>query len=224
MDPKISFIWQKDSAGYELTPGLERLPESEEVDDLLGPSAVKRARVVPRGGQLITYEPPLGMDEEEGGQPLYLRFANLLTAEDVLRFIEAYGLLAGKRSDEIWHVLWQAAAFRSYLRRDEKRLASWVGMKKEGMRLARLDLVLARDRTTGDLRLQYQPPTLLAALWLQLGRRLTHERALRDCRHCGELFETGPGTGKRMDASFCSEAHRMLYHSRKRSKGSAANA
>lgn len=36
------------------------------------------------------------------------------------------------------------------------------------------------------------------------------------CQHCREIFPVGPGTGRRLDAIFCSNDHRVRYHSLKR--------
>lgn len=35
----------------------------------------------------------------------------------------------------------------------------------------------------------------------------------KQCRHCNEWFEAGPGTGRRVDAEFCSDEHRIRFHS-----------
>ena len=38
------------------------------------------------------------------------------------------------------------------------------------------------------------------------------------CRYCETVFLVGPGTGRRMDALFCCDEHRVRYNSLKRSK------
>ena len=37
------------------------------------------------------------------------------------------------------------------------------------------------------------------------------------CRHCGEMFASGAGTGRRGDAVFCSNEHKIRYYSLQRS-------
>ena len=59
---------------------------------------------------------------------------------------------------------------------------------------------------------------LLDALWLQLGQALTVSAKIRQCEHCGNWFEAGRGTGRRLDAKFCSDEHRIAFNSLKRSK------
>jgi len=39
-----------------------------------------------------------------------------------------------------------------------------------------------------------------------------------ECAHCGNFFKAGAGTGRRIDASFCCDEHRVRYHSLKRSE------
>jgi len=57
------------------------------------------------------------------------------------------------------------------------------------------------------------------ALWLQFGQAMMREGQLRLCPHCAHWFETGLGTGRRKDARFCSDEHRVTFNSLKRSKG-----
>jgi hypothetical protein len=65
---------------------------------------------------------------------------------------------------------------------------------------------------------EFWPDTLLDALLMQLGQRLAGDTELRTCRHCGEIFDAGPGTGRRLDAKFCCDAHRISFNSLNRSK------
>jgi hypothetical protein len=42
--------------------------------------------------------------------------------------------------------------------------------------------------------------------------------AARTCQYCSSLFESGPGTGKYIDAKFCSNEHKVRYFSLARTK------
>jgi hypothetical protein len=215
-DAKIELEWHRDSAGYELLPAEPGRPDLSLVQSVGRP-----ARIVPRGGQSIAYK-PLELDE------LYARFAAVHTPEDVLEFIRRFGPLTRFGSDRgeiVSDVLDHAAAFRSFLSYDEehkRELALWAGA--DGKRVGQLDLVLGQDPASGALRLQLRPPSLLAGLWLQLGQKLSGNRPFRECPYCRTWFETGPGTGRRLDATFCTDDHRVLFNSRKRSKGRTAHA
>lgn len=72
---------------------------------------------------------------------------------------------------------------------------------------------------TKSLGWLFRPNTLLDALWLQFGQAVTRGAHLRACEHCGDWFEAGAGTGRRADARFCSDEHRVRHNSLKRSKG-----
>jgi hypothetical protein len=67
------------------------------------------------------------------------------------------------------------------------------------------------------MRLQISPETLISALWSQLGQSLAGKVGFSECRHCGNWFETGPGTGKHVDAEFCCNDHKVRYFSLARS-------
>jgi hypothetical protein len=68
------------------------------------------------------------------------------------------------------------------------------------------------------VRLLISPETLIGALWWQLGQSLSGNVGFAECRQCGHWFETGPGTGKHVDAEFCCNEHKIRYFSLARSK------
>jgi hypothetical protein len=78
---------------------------------------------------------------------------------------------------------------------------------------------IALDRPEARIELWPDPGNLLGALWWQLFHKLSGEANIRTCLHCGQWFDVGPGTNKRLDAKFCSDKHRVLFNSLKRSKG-----
>jgi hypothetical protein len=209
----VDLDWYRDAAGYELLPEEPSPPGAS----LLSGFA-NSLRIVPRGGQRINYKPLQG-------DRLYARFAGIHTAGDALAFINRFGALTELGTDpgsgeDVHFILEHASAFRSFLSygaEQERELGSWAGL--EGKRIGRLDLVLKRDPVSGSLRLTLAPPTLLAGLWLQLAQKITGARPFRECRCCKTWFEVGPGTNRRLDAVFCTDDHRVLFNSRKRSKG-----
>jgi hypothetical protein len=60
------------------------------------------------------------------------------------------------------------------------------------------------------------PGFLLDGLWLQLGQALSSGASIRKCLQCGSWFPAGHGSGRREDAKFCSDEHRILFNSLKR--------
>lgn len=81
----------------------------------------------------------------------------------------------------------------------------------------KLSASLAPDPTTGAWKLRLEPPSLLDAIWLQLGQAITSDADLRLCALCGNPFEAGGKSGRRADAKFCSDECRINYNSLKRS-------
>jgi hypothetical protein len=71
---------------------------------------------------------------------------------------------------------------------------------------------LVADPING-VHLRITTDMLIGALWWQLGQKLSGGKNIRTCRHCGELFETGPGTGRHVDATFCCNSHKVRYFS-----------
>ena len=92
---------------------------------------------------------------------------------------------------------------------------SWILILRPA--LARRSVAL--DRPEARIELWPDPGDLLGALWWQLFHKLSGEANIRTCLHCGQWFDVGPGTNRRLDAKFCSDKHRVLFNSLQRSKG-----
>jgi hypothetical protein len=210
----VSLTWQRDKRGYRLVPAEPDRPEARKT--LLGGSG-RPARLCRQGGDLVAYEPMAKFTD------LYLTFARSVTSpETLLAFVEAYGPLTADglqadRGDVVDEVLEQALTMRRLL----ETTRGWARVKAATNEvlgyLPRPEVALVIDPATRTPRLQFIAPSLLAALWLQLGQALGSGAAVRTCQHCGTLFEAGPGTGRRLDAKYCSPEHQIAYNSLKRS-------
>ncbi|MFZ0423447.1 MAG: hypothetical protein WAL80_11270 [Xanthobacteraceae bacterium] len=219
----IDFEWWKDANGYRLVEAEAAKPiilraDGIEVTPTLMERIGKPQRVVPNSGNRLSCRPLNKFAE------LYKAFASIETAESVLWFIKSYGPLteAGlepSRGEDVSYVLEHAESFRGWLdanHRRRKELATWIG--EEGKKIGNLEASLTAD-DTGAMRLRVQPRTLLGALWVQLAQTIAGGTMIRACLHCGGWFECGPGTDRRLDAKFCSDEHRVLFNSLKRSNG-----
>lgn len=233
----IELKWHRHVSGYELLPSvqpeyldgdgqLRRDPEFWEHHTLLSARG-RPARIAPCGEQKLSYEP---MKNDE----LFLRFANVETPEDLLLFVSRFGPLTDSVDkagyEPVDEILRHSNAFRSWLSQGaqtERALNNWAG--KAGRRLGSLDIFIVRDPAIGAPRFQYRPPHLLSALWLQLMRGLgagraegrnhaAGEREYRECLYCGNWFEVGAGSGRRLDAKFCLDEHRILFNRRHAAK------
>jgi len=217
----IDFPWFKDASGYRLVK-KETLPGGKRVD-----------RIVPNGGDRVAIRPMETPD-------LYRVFANLDSAEKLLKFVEEVGLLGDYEGEQpeldgyyqdpvdgsellyvdfyegmpVGKYLEYAAIFKEALHQKKEgpeQVAAFLKSSDARM-LALGHLALVSDKRLGA-RFQIVPADLMQALWSQLGQVLASNIKLSTCLQCGELFEVGAGSGRRADAKFCSDEHRTLYHS-----------
>jgi hypothetical protein len=83
--------------------------------------------------------------------------------------------------------------------------------------MADLTASLSIDKK-GTVAVEITPVRLLDALWLQLGQALSDTSEWRQCEHCCSWFPVGGNSGKRADARFCSDEHRVKFNSLERSR------
>jgi hypothetical protein len=203
------FLWPRDPKGY-------RWIEAPPPDPAALPSRWIKAdapRIVGNGGEPIWY--PL-----KKFPTLFTFFSTIRSAEDLMDFTEKFGLLYEFEPVVAQDALKQAAQFRALLaskQQGPRQVAILEGEEPFRLRVW-WSLKLDADPTVG-LRFGVEVVSLLSALWLQLIQALRGDAKLRDCLHCGIWFEVGPGTGRRLDAKFCSDQHRVLFNSLKRTKG-----
>jgi hypothetical protein len=81
--------------------------------------------------------------------------------------------------------------------------------------VASVDLVA--DARKG-VRFRISSNELIGALWWQLGLKLAGDTTIAECRHCHQWFEAGVGTGRRADAEFCSNDHKVKYFNAERKR------
>lgn len=217
----IEFEWVRDPKGYHLAE--------------TGRS--KTVRIVRNGtGKGPEHLPPF--HPLASTDLLFAVFANgATTAEGALDFVTRYGPLTwdgcGAMGDQLNLVTFHAELMREVLR-------VWAGKQKEphipfrpssqkSSRPLRVDphytgpssylnAAVIWDPAAKSLKWKFRPNTLLDALWLQLGRALTSATEFRQCEHCRQFFTAGRGTGRRFDAKFCSDEHRIAFNSQKRSR------
>ena len=205
------FEWRIDTKGYR----LERLHSLKGLcsglSSLIPHDAdlsTKPLWVVRRnGGRFRDYRPLANFDM------LYSHFARIKTSEELLDFIKKFGSLT-KDGD-----FPSCGNLVSYLLPHARAFRAWLNGKGDlrGEYFTQLEASLKPD-VSGSLHLQLVPRDLLSGLWLQLGLKLSGEKKISTCLHCGNWFEAGPGTGRRADAKFCSDEHRIEFNSHKRTK------
>jgi hypothetical protein len=181
----------------------------------------------------------------DGTASLVTVFAYVTTPKALLAFVKQYGSVANSggtdRGDSIPRCLWQAQRFRELLLCKEKGPRKVAALYNAQLRaaLARDDaeipdrieseydelyepigtVELVPDPARG-VRLRFTTDTLVGAMFWQLGLKLSGATTFRECRQCGKPFEAGPGMELRADSTFCCAEHSVLFHSRRRRKGS----
>jgi hypothetical protein len=175
-------------------------------------------RIVPRSSRLTPYQPIAKFPD------LYTRFSSVRSAAELLDFVNRFGPLTPdgldrERGEDVPAMLKEAAAMRQVISGIGSNGGDLFGFTGGGVYdLAAMRAFLIVDRKSKELRVRLSPSSLLAALWLQLGQDFEGGASVKACRECGSLFRVGGGTGRRLDADFCSDKHRITYNSRNRSR------
>jgi hypothetical protein len=205
----IEFDWRRDPKGYRLV------------------EAVRQIRVVRNGkGQApkdFEHYRPLSSTDV-----LFKIFANTATTpEGVLDFVRRFGSLTWdgwdeKIGDDVNLVISNADHMRQLLRypSGNENPPHLPLSPYQATPSTSINAQVIWDPATKAPRWELRPNTLLDALWLQLGQALAAGAQIRQCEHCGDWFEAGRGTGRRLDAKFCCDEHRTSFNSLKRSRES----
>jgi len=157
---------------------------------------------------------------------LFQIFANTATRpEGVLDFVRRFGPLTWdggdpKIGEDVNLVISNAHHMRqllSYSSGNQKG-QYFPSSPYQASRSSSIEAQVIWDPASEGPKWELRPSTLLDALWLQLGQALTAGAQIRQCEHCGNWFEAGRGTGRRLDAKFCCDEHRTAFNSLKRSR------
>jgi hypothetical protein len=207
--PVIEFDWMRDPKGYRLAKS----------------GGTKMWNVVRngKGHSPEDLEPcrPLSLTDS-----LFRIFANIATTpEGVLDFVQRYGPLTwagwdSTQGDQVALVIHNAQHMSHVLKSaaGEQKNPGLLSNDRATGTPSSVDAWVVWDRSTKEFKWELRPKTLLDALWLQLGQWLTTGTQIRACKHCGNWFAAGRGTGRRAGTKFCSDEHKIAFHSLKRSK------
>jgi hypothetical protein len=190
--------------------------------------------IVPNSNERVNFRP---LDKND---MICIAFSRVRTPESLLGFIKLYGPLirsSPQWGDSIPGCLRWARGFYDLLSCKDKgprKLASVFnsqvresivrGYERDGGQAPPPDhdfgtlyqLIGTAELVADPVRgVQFRIITdnLIGALWWQLGQKLSGGTNIRTCRHCSTLFETGPGTGRHLDATFCCDEHKVKYFS-----------
>ena len=192
--PTIQFTNFRDPKGYRI---LEAKPPEV------------RLRVVRNGKGQAKWVTSTPLAETSD---LFLIFARTAdTPEGVLRFVQQYGPLTpfgNDQGDDINYAMHHARSMREVI--DRRGASQGAGCT--------LHAVVAWDPIAKKHAWEFHPSSLIDGLWLQYGQAITRGAEIRVCAHCGDWFEAGRGAERRAGVKFCSEDHKIAYHSLKRSR------
>jgi hypothetical protein len=205
--------------------------------------SLDRCSVVSKGGSRI----PLGPIDEGTLISLCYKFAQVKTPEELLGFVQRNGMLAedggstlfelDRATEDLSHIkqkrppgdpvswcLTSARLFNELMRfkrHSSRRVAAFYQSHAADHWSLDWDVKveLVPDPEQG-IAIRITTDTLFSALLWQFVQLLRSDVDIRECRLCSHWFETGPGTGRRRDAEFCCEEHKIEHFSRARSKGS----
>ena len=141
---------------------------------------------------------------------LYVEFAKLDgSPESCLKFAGRFGLLGlePKRKGEAL-VYWQEAITNMG---NLIKAAQTDRRALEGLRIGPLHGVLTPSPPDGRLVFRFRPSSLLHGMHLQFVQAISSGLDIKQCGHCGKLFEAG-GDERRRDARFCSKECKINFH------------
>jgi hypothetical protein len=215
----VDLLWHKDAKGYVLE------------DHGKYGSWISR-----RGGELVPVYPlRCGF--------AFKAFSNVSDQDDLVEFMNCYGFLLDTNSlgpgfahadksgkliaikgapkpngESVRSHLESAGFFRAILGAKPRRpLPPGAGVWVENLGTDGIGEVQMLFDKHGALRPVLKATSLMSGLFWQLINSKRAGAQYRSCQYCGKIFEVGVGSGRRADAKFCSDEHKIEFNSRKRS-------
>jgi hypothetical protein len=194
LSPFRELTWWRDLKGYRVWDGGRR--------------------IVASGVKEENYKP------FQRHQNLFGEFASIpKTAEGLLDFMTKFGPLTREgldaQGEDVAAGVAAAQSMEQLLQAVERPGPAQLFGERRSIHLT---LQIA-DTGSGRLVASLVPDTLLDAIWLQLAEALSGDAQIRRCLRCGAWFAAGANFGRRRETKFCSDEHRILYNSLKRSSG-----
>jgi hypothetical protein len=211
MKHQIDFTGHRDQSGYQLVYPKTKQPLRSHKRGWTGAlekqtADIQPIRIVGKGGKPELIRP---LDQNP---TLFKAFSEIKIEDDVLDFVNRFGSLGTEIVDEII----VEAERMSQLQKANKTTRRMT--VRADFKLINPTVYLSIDKVKRSSSLRIVPSTLLDALLLQLASSVSSGAKLRKCLQCEDWFEVGPGTGRRLDAKFCSDEHRTEYHNYNRSR------
>lgn len=216
----VRLQWWRDSGGYKLVGGRALVEiANTRPGSMQKQVSVRDEFVVGRTGKLSEFKSLNAFDGL-----LYSEFARVKDSRTALEFVNHFAPLTSDgfrpKGERVSTILGHARKLRRYLdvysQKHPKLLLELIGLPGEP--LGTLDLALKPNFRAKRMEMWSVPKDLITLIWIQFGTAVTGGVRITACEHCSSLFESGPGTGRRLDAQFCSDEHRIAFNSLKRSR------
>jgi hypothetical protein len=241
----ISLEWWRDARGYRLEEEIDLSQPCPPRDDtnIGGPRSFVSAfsfpeawlasqlkipgRIIRAGGRLISYRPVEMLDQ------IFNAYINTEpTPGGLLGFINRFGPLTRAGLDKdlgesvefaINSLKCMIALIRAFSETDKatqkRALAELLG--PDGLVLQPVKMRIVFDEQAQTLRPEHIVEDLASALWLRQLEIQASDIVMRKCGHCGAWFTAGMGTGRHLNARFCTDEHRIAFNSLKRTPKAA---
>jgi hypothetical protein len=216
---EVDLLWYKDAKGYALEDH--------------GKYGLWIAR---RGGKLVPIHPLRG-------DFAFKVFSNVSDPKDLVEFMNCYGFLQNANSlgpvflnfnksrkflaikgapepngESVREHLESAGFFREIIGvRPRRALSRGAGAWVENLGSDGIGEIQMLFDRHGALQPVLKPTSLISGLFWQLINSKRAGAQYRSCQYCGIIFQVGVGAGRRADAKFCSDEHKIEFNSRKRS-------
>jgi hypothetical protein len=223
------FCWWRDPEGYKILKGRPDLPMPALNDEVTSDTPSLLSCIGTPDTVLLKSTPePFLVSGIVSSEPLYMKFANIKTEDDVLTFCNLYGVPTDPKRpaivcDDVLNdgIINKAQLFRQLIdAKRQKTLPSGIDQ------ISALIAVGLFVDASGKVRRRSYSANLLNFMMYQVIQAFDRGIVGLVCPHCGRYFEKGPGSGRRRDSKYCTEKCRLsskderTAQKRRRSTGS----
>jgi hypothetical protein len=152
---------------------------------------------------------PLRLEIENLENPVVVEFVNAREDADRTAFFTKYGPPSDEAVMIRRHVLEAQQRFRNMLTHVSEHHQETLLALNEKNRLPKLIPKFDLAGEGGAIRMLLECPTLSALMSMEVATAAMNGVKMGTCEHCGDVFLTGPLTGRRSHAKFCSARCRV---------------
>lgn len=145
--------------------------------------------------------------------PLSIRFVNAKSETELIAFVSRFGFLqifASTPNSQHFNYLESVRdEIEELLAMSSHEAKLWVRHANKLLQNTALHPTFEFSADEGRQRIIFRPSTLEDLMFMECAVALEVGAVLARCEHCGKAFLTGPLTGRRSHAKFCSDRCRV---------------